>query len=449
MLKKMLFLLPLLAASTALAQAPMGLEFQVNSYTDGVQFVPAVVRRTGGEFVVVWSSYGSGGNDASGFSVQGQRFASDGIVIGSEFQVNTNTTSDQLFPAIDMTGGGDFVVVWTSYWSGGDGSGSSIQSQRYASDGSLSGAQFQVNSYTTGFQFLPAVTTDSGGGFVIVWASQGSAVDSSGLSVQGRRYASDGSPFGGEFQVNSYTTNDQRDPSVDSSDDGFVVAWAGGIGGIETDIFARRFSSSAVPLGSDFQVNSYTTQVQGNPSVAASSAGDFVIVWESDGQDGDGYGINSQRFDASGSPVSTEFQINSFTTSDQRCAFVSANPQGMAFQVDGYDRDGAEMGSSFVVVWKSDGPDGDGLGISGRRFNFGGTPSGSEFQVNSHTTGDQSYPALAGNADGDFVVVWSSELSSGPDQDTSIQGQRFLFIAEIFSDGFESGDTSAWSSEVP
>jgi hypothetical protein len=44
-------------------------------------------------------------------------------------------------------------------------------------------------------------------------------------------------------------------------------------------------------------------------------------------------------------------------------------------------------------------------------------------------------------------VVWVSDGSSGTDTSgTSIQGQRFAL--PLFSDGFESGDTSVWSATL-
>jgi hypothetical protein len=73
---------------------------------------------------------------------------------------------------------------------------------------------------------------------------------------------------------------------------------------------------------------------------------------------------------------------------------------------------------------------------------------GGEFQVNSYTTNGQTLPAVAVDGSGDFVVVWTSYGSSGDDASGfSIQGQTYT--AGIFSDGFESGNTSAWSSVVP
>ena len=43
----------------------------------------------------------------------------------------------------------------------------------------------------------------------------------------------------------------------------------------------------------------------------------------------------------------------------------------------------------------------------------GSAPVGGEFRVNTYTTGDQHYPSVATDADGDFVVGWSSSSQDG------------------------------------
>jgi hypothetical protein len=65
-----------------------------------------------------------------------------------------------------------------------------------------------------------------------------------------------------------------------------------------------------------------------------------------------------------------------------------------------------DANGDFVVVWSSDGQDGDSYGIYGQRFDASGIPQGAEFLVNTHTTDAQSQPSVAMDADGDFVVVW-------------------------------------------
>ena len=54
------------------------------------------------------------------------------------------------------------------------------------------------------------------------------------------------------------------------------------------------------PAGPEWVVNSYTTCDQVLPSVAAAATGAFVVVWESSQQDGHGWGVFGQRYDAAG-----------------------------------------------------------------------------------------------------------------------------------------------------
>jgi len=136
----------------------------------------------------VWDSNSSSGTDTSYRSIQGQRYASDGSTRGAEFQVNTYTTSDQEYPSVATDVDGDFVVVWHSFGSSGtDASLHSIQGQRYLSEGTALGAEFQVNSYTTNSQRTPSVAAEADGSFVVAWASgQPFASDS---SIQAQRYS--------------------------------------------------------------------------------------------------------------------------------------------------------------------------------------------------------------------------------------------------------------------
>lgn len=68
------------------------------------------------------------------------------------------------------------------------------------------------------------------------------------------------------------------------------------------------------PVGSEFHVNTYTTDDQYASSVAADAAGNFVVVWQSFGQDGSGLGVFGQRYDSTGLPVGSEFQVNTATS---------------------------------------------------------------------------------------------------------------------------------------
>ena len=82
------------------------------------------------------------------------------------------------------------MVVWESYASAGtDTSELSVQAQRFNSDGSVSGSEFQVNNYTTGYQVGPDMAGDGNGNLLAVWTGGGSPDNDSDLtSVQARLY---------------------------------------------------------------------------------------------------------------------------------------------------------------------------------------------------------------------------------------------------------------------
>ncbi len=342
--------------------ATSGGELQVNFYTTSQQISPSVAMAPDGDFAVVWVSYGSSGTDTSESSIQGQRYASSGSVAGGEFQVNVFTDEYQLAPSVAMAADGDFVVVWSSEGSGGsDMSTYSIQGRRYASDGSLVGGEFQVNTYTTGGQEFPSVAMDVDGDFVVVWESPGAGpADPVGSSIRGRRFASNGSTLGTEFQVNTASLGDQKSPTVaiDAAGD-FVVVWSSdlsnGTDASGRSIQGQRYASDGSAVGGEFQVNTYTTGDQSSPSVAMAADGDFAVVWdssESSGPDTDS-SIQGQRYASDGATIGDEFQVNTYTTGLQARPSVALQA-GIGFVVvwQGYGSSGTD--TSLRSIQKSD-----------------------------------------------------------------------------------------------
>lgn len=409
-------------AGVAPAQvAPVGTEFQLNTYTSRSQTAPSVAAARTGAFVAVWESLGSDGSDDDGFSVRGRRFSAGGTPVGSEFQVNSYTTDFQTSPSVAMGPTGEFVVVWSSLGSSGtDDHDSSIQGRRFAADGTPVGTEFQVNTYTLRNQLAPSVAIGPVGAFVVAWHGEGSTgADDSGYSIQGQRFGADGTPAGSEFQVNAYTTDDQRFASLAVGPAGeLVVVWAsygsGGNDDSSASIQGRRFGADGTSVGSEFQVNSYTTGLQELPSVAMGPVGEFVVVWSSSGSsgtDGRRESIQGRRFGVAGAPAGTEFQVNTYTTRVQRAASVAMDAAG-----------------DFAVAWQSfgsAGTDDNGYSIQARAFRAHGTAVGDDFQVNTLTLDRQSAASVAAGAPGELVVVWQTYASSGTDSSYSaVRGQR-------------------------
>jgi hypothetical protein len=373
----------LLRGAPAAAQ-PVGSEFQANSYTSGAQRTPRVATAANGNFVVVWSS---NAEDGSGYGIFGRRFTSAGSPLGGEFRVNTYTSNAQATPAVASDSSGNFVVVWGSSLQ--DGSGYGVVGQRFDSSATPLGPEFIVNVYTTGAQSKPSVASDASGNFVVVWQA---------IGIVCRLYDSVGSPIGGEFRANTYTTNPPSNPSVASDSSGnFVVVWQTLFeDGFLTGVFGQRFDAVGSALGVEFRANTFTSTDQFLANVSRGANGTFVVVWQSFAQEGSGFGVFGQRYDAAGVPLGGEFRANTTTTGSQSGAVAAVSAAG-----------------DFIVVWQSPQPEDSSGGVFGQRYDTAGTPIGGEFLVNAYTSGGQISPSVAAEAGGRFVVVWQSNAQDG------------------------------------
>jgi hypothetical protein len=397
--------------TAAHAQLPLGEEFRVNSYTTNTQYRTAVASQPDGRFVVVWNSRDQDGSDLGVF---GQRYDADGDPLGGEFQVNTYTTGGQRFSAVAADADGNFVVVWY----GVSPTGAIIFGQRYDAVGNSLGGEFQV---MPGFG-SPAVARDADGDFIVV-AGNG--------AIFGRRFEASGTPIGGHFQVSQAGAfNTHYSPAVGADEDGeFVVTWTAGVyygppfqRTIFQEVLARRYDAAGNARGNQFQVNTFEDNFEGHPDIVMDPEGAFLIVWESfgtcpldeeecapAGRSPLWFGINAQRYDAEGMPVGGEFEVA---------------PEG------GYNREPSvarRTENDFVVVWNDPSyPNPPPQDVYGRVVTESGALVGSEFTVNSYSTGRQDLADVVPLADGDFVVLWQGPGST----DTSgIFGQRITMSA--------------------
>jgi serralysin len=122
---------------------------------------------------------------------------------------------------------------------------------------------------------------------------------------------------------------------------------------------------------------------QDYPAITTLKGGGYVISWQSNGQDGSGYGVYAQVFNALGGKVGSEILVNTTTSGDQHNG-------GIASLADG----------GFVVTWQ-------GGGIFAQRFDASGTKIGSQTQVNTNAGQIQTESNVTGLNDGGYVVSWA------------------------------------------
>ena len=396
------------------AQQKVGSEFQVNNYTQDAQQTPSITSFQDGNFVVTWES---NLQDGSGFGMYGQIFNGTGSKIGNEFQINNYTQDNQHSSSVASFQNVNFVVTWQSNLQ--DGSGWGVYGQIFNETGTEIGNEFQVNTYTSSGQKYPSVTSIKSGDFVVTWQS---LQDSDGDGIYGQIFDGAGSNLGSEFQVNNYTQYNQALPSVASLDSGgFVVAWASGNqDGSNWGVYCQIFNGTGTKIGSEFQANTFTTNVQNEPSVASLSNDNFVVTWMSLDQDGSNYGIYGQLFGENSFKIGNEFQVNTEIVNSQ--SFPSV----------------ASLSSDhFIVTWSSMDQDGSSWGVYGQLFEGSTSRIGNEFQVHTYTNNDQGRSSVASLQNNNFVMTWNSQ-----GQDGSLHG----VYGQIFHDNFTLSSSSSSTS---
>jgi hypothetical protein len=386
----------LLSASPALAQpTKTGPEFQVNTFSTAIQRLPRAAMDGLGNFIVVWHDEIQ---DGSEYGVFGRMGTTSGIDPGAEFRVTDADLYSQRDPDVAMDSAGNFVVVWSQYIDYAN--GYDIYARLFSSTGTPVGFDFFVNSYTTAGQFYPGIAMDPATGqFVVVWESS-DAYYSGYYDVIGQVFDSNGAAQGSEFQVNQTQYGLQGYPRAASTGGGdFVVVWHSYyIEGYGYGIGAR-FVDSTGAVGSEFQVNTYTTYAQSYPVVASDASGNFIVAWMSENQDGGREGIFAQRFNSVGNKQGSEILVPVNTIQEQQFPSIGADDSG-----------------NFTVTWESYVGGSAQIEIVARQFDSTGAPLGGEAIVNTGNTSfpDQRFPGLAMNpTTGDFVVAWESDSQDG------------------------------------
>jgi len=259
---------------------PLGDELLVNTYTHGKQRYPKVAMNRDGAFVVVWESEKP---EAEKTFVSCLLFDANGLAVGEEFDVNS--PANCRYPDVAMDPNGNFAIVWME-----DKSSNSIIARLYNADGSAKTEPFEVSTIKFSSLTRPVIAMDGSGHFVVVW--DGDPKLASLDDIHARLFDPNGIPLGEQFIVNTTLAEAQQYPQVAmNSHQEFVIVWESEIGTNGRDIFARRYDSSGQSIGGEFQLNTYIENDQRYPDVAISETGEFVTVWQSDSQDGSGYGI--------------------------------------------------------------------------------------------------------------------------------------------------------------
>ena len=271
-----------------------------------------------------------------GNNIFGQRFDNQSNPVGVEFQINTPTAFSISSPTVAGLRDGGFVVAWT-ITKQADG----IYFQRFDSSGNKVGTETEVKYEGTNVQNRYAnVAAFANGGFVISWRRDvyDSTTNLWPSDIMLQRYDSTGAKFGSEVAVTETQNVFEWNPTISIfSNDSFIIVFLRTTKNspLVNEMYAQRFDSSSNKVGNVFALNpNRNYNVVGKTEILTLNGGDFVVVWPEDGgRDGDYMGVFAKVYDASGTALSNDFQVNTFFTGIQSSPSIT------------------ELSDGFLITW--------------------------------------------------------------------------------------------------
>jgi len=355
--------------------------------------------------------------------------------LGGEFPLLGDLAGHQKNPNIALAQSSGFVV-WQNMPS--NGLYEQVMIQRLGPDMTGTGVAVRLGqSSSQGNELNPRVAMLSDGGGVAVWEAGTRA----NTDVYARFLNSAGSFVSGALRVNIYAGGNQRDSDVAVLSDGnVVVVWSSeGQDGDGTGIYGQLFTSSGARIGGEFQVNNSASMNQSDPAVAAMNGGHFAVAWVSETANGrTGAGAPNLRgnvigriFDASGGATGNEYRLNDGDTLASTPVLTTGSDGGFLAAWTQRDEENTRNLNDVYL----------------RSFNSSGVPTGKSVKHNTHLKGSQINPELVQLA-GDALVAWTSYgqdtsgagiqgrlASGGSEFQVNTQGQLHQSSPTVATDG--------------
>lgn len=338
--------------------------------------------------------------------------AAPGDPASGELQTSADPSNSPL-GVVDLArrADGGFVVVWGGF---GEGSPSprTLRARLFSAGGAPQGPEFDVSTDRVS-PFSPAVAMAPDGRFAVAWRF---GFDDADRGIAARVFAADGTPISAVRRASDPPVDtDNVDIAMDADGD-FVVAWnAPGSG-----VFVRRFGPGGAPKGvAPMEIAQAPAPKNRtfSASVAMEPDGDFVVAW-----DQRTYG---ETVFVPGNPYGFEFGLQSDAVLARRF-HANGGADGGTIEVDRRNstnapdplRQGGAVGDAqiavdadgeFVVVYTSSASTIPGQGIRARRYAATGTAAAPSVQVaRRYDVSDHSPPDVSMDPSGAFAVTWQS-----------------------------------------
>jgi hypothetical protein len=364
--------------------------------------VPTIQNNPDGTKAVIWMQNGGGGT-----IICIQIIDENDQAVTTPLIVNSGGVLNET-PSVGVRPDGTYQIVWTrrdgSLVRDGEGrlataggSGSSIVSRGFGSGGTSAGSETVLSNGGVDDSNDPSASTDKNGNTTVTWEDEG--------QVKGQILGGNGSPQTGTFNITAALGPGATKPEVATSASGDVIAvWRQTSGSLQ-GVLARVLDSGGNPVTGFIQVESAVNARA--PDVAADDFGNFIVVWEANGQSG--RDIFGRRYLRSGNAEGAAVILNDNVAGDQTKPRVSRSASG-----------------DFVTVWQSDTAPasalrpasavsvGNGTSIVSRGFNGAGEAQTDDVVVSeSNATSDPETPDVDVDDKGTATVTFERRKSNG------------------------------------
>jgi cysteine-rich repeat protein len=300
-----------------------GTQFKVNAVVEGEQVWPVVVTVHDGGLVVAWSSDHSGESD-----VYARRFDASGTALGSDFKVSSYEGEAEWFADMAIAGTGVHVVVWAS--ESMHDHDYDVHGQRFGATGTRLDDSFQVNVLEEESQMAPCVGMATDGRLVVAWTSRPS--DYVNTSVHARLFDARGHPVTSDLTLESVSGAPPSSPALAVQPDGrFVLCWqefGWETWPMESDISCQQMGEDGSPASTAFCPHSNTGQMRFHPAVGVDGEGNFVVAWDREVDDEGETAVFARLFDPEGSPRGPESRVNVYDADDSILMDIAMTPDG-------------------------------------------------------------------------------------------------------------------------
>ena len=362
---------------------------QINHHVSQDQKDVDLAFDANGVGVAVWNSYQQDGSSGGIFA---RRLSDTGQFLGDEIPINGLTEGNQAEPGVAMGAEGNLLVCWRGPGPLAD--SDDVFARLFDPNGVALTDDVFINEFVDNDQRNPRVAA-SDQGYIIVWESKGLFLDDGNWQVSARLLDTQGEPRGPEIRI-SDTETDCRNADIAIDGQGrFVVVWLEGKSGYH--IKARTFDDTGVAEMASFRVDTVSPRSVTSPSVAIDDLGSYVIAWDGDPNKAADDDIHIRQFDPNSLPLGDQMTVNSTQQGAQR------NP-----------RIALSQSRICLVVWEHESSsDANGIDILGQYFDAANNPLGPEMQFNAHTADNQQDPAVCIFPSGQALTVWESSEQDG------------------------------------